>query len=256
MITINAVYTHLIKLRLLFLSRPKKLLFEHIPKSGGTTVTDFLKSQYSNEKIFCIAHNTSKSISDFKCLPEEKRFSYDLIVGHGAHQLRRYSHPEILKATIFRDPVDRIISHYFYVLRTPKHRLYKEVTNNRISLVDYATSGPSGKELRNNYVTRFLQIPADEAEKNAEESITRAYNLIRKEYAVIGLLDHLDAAMNTLAKSAHFHNQFVPKRLNVTNDRPKLKEIDQAVIRTIEEVNFLDVRLYKLIKADAIKNLN
>ena len=251
---IDLVLKQLVKPKLLFLPRPHKLLFEHIPKCGGTAVKHFLISQYFNRRIFLInGRNPSKSISHFQALPEKRRYYYDLIVGHGAHKLRQYSHPETLKATIFRDPIDRIVSHYFYVLRSPEHYLHKQVTDRRISLVDYATSNLS-QELRNNYVTRFLQISADEAEKNAEDSINRAYNLLREEYAVVGFLEELQDVMDTLTQSLNFHNQFKPKKLNVTGDRPKLADLDRDVLRTIEEANFLDVELYKLIKENVSDN--
>ena len=192
-------------------------------------------------------NDPATNIAYFKSLPEGKRYSFDLIHGHGADQLRNYSHPETLNVTIFRDPVERIISHYYYVLRSSKHHLHREVTEKRISLEDYVTTNLSG-ELRNNYVTRFLRISVDEVERNPEESIERAYRLIRQEYAVAGTLDQLDISMNKLTKILNSNKKFDPSRLNVTINRPKIDEIDQSVLHKIEKTNIIDVELYRLIK--------
>jgi hypothetical protein len=245
-------YKKLGKLKLLFMSRPQKVLFEHIPKCGGATVTHYLKSQCVDNKIFSIRGDTRKSINNFKSLPEEKRYSYDLVLGHGAHKLIKYAHPEVLKATILREPVERIISHYYYVLRTPKHYLYEEVIEKGMSLVDYATSGIS-RELRNNYVCRFLQISANEVEANAEESIMRAYDILKEEYRVVGILEDLNTAMIKLAQLASFHSKFEPVKLNVTMNRPKLVDIDQETLNIISETNTLDIRLFALIKENFVK---
>ena len=244
------------QIRRAFQQRPNKLLFEHIPKCGGSTVRNYLRSQYPMGGTYAVyPPNRADKISRFKCLPERKRFSYDLVIGHGAHHLRDFVHPETLKTTVLRDPIDRIISHYYYVLRTPKHYLYEKVTGDRLSLKDYVTSALSG-ELRNNYISRFLQIPAVKAEENAEKSIERAFKLIQNEYAVVGILDRLDSAMNAVAQSAHFHDRFQPDRLNVTINRPKLVDVDQTTRHIIEAVNYLDVSLYKLIEKDCSREFN
>lgn len=240
--------------RSLALNQPQKVLFEHVPKCGGTTISYYLKSQYLDNTIFSIdGSNPSKSINYFMSLPEKKRYSYNLVQGHGAHRLRQYTHPAIKKATILRDPVDRIISHYYYVLRTPSHYLYTDVVVKRMSLIDCATSNLSG-ELRNNYVSRFLQIPAKEAESNPDESIMSAYNILQDEYDVVGTLDNLNSAMHSLAQIASFRFEFKAKKLNATVDRPKLMDVDQLTLNAIAEVNHLDVRLFELVKNNLAKS--
>ena len=53
--------------------------------------------------------------------------------------------------TFLRDPVERLISHYHYVLRRPKHYLYEQVVKDGLSLSDYVTSDIS-PELSNHQV--------------------------------------------------------------------------------------------------------
>jgi hypothetical protein len=202
-------------------SEPAKLLFEHIPKCAGTTVIHFLTAQYFNKKHFFIdGSNPTKSVLYFKSLPKQERLSYDLVLGHHAHDLLDFFHPKKVTLTVFRDPVDRIISHYYFVLRSPDHYLHKEVTSKGLSLERYASMDLSA-ELRNNYVTRFLRIPIEEAERDSENAVACAYDIIRKNYTVVGILEKLDAAMNALADAAHFRESFKPSVLNATVNRPK-----------------------------------
>jgi len=218
------------------------------------TIQQYLKSQYLNRRIFSVRGRApSTSIAFFKSLPEEKRHEFDLVIGHGAHRIRAYAHPDILKTTILRDPVDRIISHYYFAMRAPNHALHHEAANLKMPLADYVRSGLHGS-LRNNYVTRFLQISAEEAEKNPEESVARAYQLLKKEYAIVGLLENLAPTLDRFAGISGFHNIYNPPLRNVARDRPKISEIDDSTIAAIREVNFLDVQLYQLIRNDADMN--
>ena len=140
-----------------------------------------------------------------------------------------------------------------YVLRTPSHYLYNDIVGKRMSLIDYATSNLSG-ELRNNYVSRFLQLPAKEAERDPDKSIMGAYNILKDDYSVVGTLDNLNSAMHSLARIATFRNEFKVTKLNETVDRPRLMEIDQITLNTIAEVNHLDVSLFELVKTNLAKN--
>jgi len=114
-------------------------------------------------------------------------------------------------------------------------------------LLEYVTSDLS-VELRNNYVCRFLQLNASTAELKPTESINAAFEVLQNEYSIVGTLENLNSSMRKLGELALFNRPFKKEKLNVTTDRPKKNEVDQTVIDTIAEVNYLDVRLYDLIK--------
>ncbi len=243
------LYEHIVsRIRSMLKAAPKKLLFEHIPKCGGTTVINFLSSQYAKSKVFLIdGSNTANSIALFKALPQSDRHDFDLIIGHGAHRLRKFAHPEILKATIFRDPVDRIVSHYYYVKSSPAHYLYDKLKNDSLSLLDYATSDISG-ELRNTYVNRFLDGPSNQLENYPEQRVALAFSKIVAEYDVVGVLEKLDVTMNKMVEVARLPKTFRSQKLNVTTKRPSIEAIDPETINAIREVNNLDMQLYDMIR--------
>lgn len=232
-------------------SRPRKILFDHLPKCGGSSLNVYLDAHYPKRKTFSInGFNPTASVDDFKNLSQRKRHGYDLVKGHLAHMLLNYIHPECLKVTVFREPVDRIISHYYYAKRTPAHYLYSKIHSSEMSLEDYATSGLSG-ELRNWYTTYFSGLTANDAEGTPEEAITKAVDAVLNRYDIIGFLDDFYSFVETLRSQAGLRYEYQNKKNNVTQDRPRRNDIAQSVIIKIEKVNHLDIALYKKIK-DAI----
>lgn len=228
--------------------KPQKVLFDHLPKCGGVTVNHYLISQYRKKKIYQIyGRNPHSSVMEFKSLPEATRFSYDVVLGHFADELFDFVHPDKISITIFRDPVDRILSHYYYVKENTDHYLHDIVTSNNMRLEEYVTSGIS-EELRNWYVTHFLGVSIAEAENHPDQSVAEAYRIVKDRYHIVGFLDDLDTAMNNLRKKVGYRKRFHNSYLNKTANRPRKNEIDESVLNTIKQVNFLDVELYSKLK--------
>ena len=78
-------------------SRPRKILFDHLPKCGGSSLNVYLEAHYPKRKTFSTnGLNPTASVDDFKNLSQRKRHGYDLVKGHLAHNLLEYAHPECL----------------------------------------------------------------------------------------------------------------------------------------------------------------
>ena len=118
-------------------SRPRKILFDHLPKCGGSSLNAYLEAHYPMRKRFSIGRNPTASVDEFKAFSRYKRHGYDLVKGHLAHKLLDYAHPECLKITVFREPVDRIVSHYYYAKRNETHYLYSKILKSRMNLEEY-----------------------------------------------------------------------------------------------------------------------
>ena len=116
-----------------------------------------------------------------------------------------------------------------------------------MSLEDYATSGLSG-ELRNWYTTHFSGLLADDAERTPEEAITKAADVVLNRYDIIGFLDDFSSFTETLRIQADLRYEYQNKKVNVTQDRPSTNDVTLSVITKIEQVNHLDIVLYKKIR--------
>lgn len=233
----------------MFWSKPKPVLFEHVPKCGGVSITKYLASNFPSDKSFLIdGSKKAASLQEFKAIPSEKKAQLRFVAGHGAHELWPYVSSDFVGFTILRDPVDRIISHYHFVLASPSHYLHAQVMAAKMSLRDYASSGISG-ELTNNYTCRFLGVDHASVTAEPEKFAQQAFQLLLTRYKVIGTLDKLDDAMLQLKKSASLPKRWQNIRLNKTKSRLAAEEISTPDREAIEAVNQADLELYRLISS-------
>jgi len=235
--------------RYLFLnSRPNKILFDHLPKCGGASLSNYLQANFPKRKTYSIdSSRLEQSIEEFKDLPEDDRYSFDLVKGHQAIKLLDYVHPDSLRVTVFRDPIERIISHYYYVKRRPGHYLYENVAGANMTLDEYVASGLTG-EVCNYYTTRYSGLSICEAERRPDEAVAKAFETIINSYDIVGFLEDYAFFMNEIYCKANLRFRYKNKKMNVTKNRPGLSSLKHSVARGIQDANRLDIELYKYLK--------
>ena len=232
------------------LTRPKKIIFNHLPKCGGSSLNVYLEKHYPLRKTFSIdGSHPLESVGQFKKMDIGKRYSYDLVKGHLAHELINHAHPECLNVTVLREPVDRIISHYYFVKRKKGHYLHNVVTKSDMGLEEYVTSGVSD-ELQNWYTSHFSGLSVEEVIRNPEEAVDVAVNVVLGKYDIVGFLDDFDKFSMDLKKQANFIFSLQSQRSNVTKGRPSMEEISTSVIEIIKETNRLDIEFYNRIRVE------
>ncbi|MBI4530369.1 MAG: sulfotransferase family 2 domain-containing protein [Candidatus Latescibacteria bacterium] len=225
------------------------LIFLHIPKAAGTTLHSILNREYRSQGIFTInGRQVKKSVKEFMNLPYEQRAKIRLLKGHMSFGLHKLLPNPSVYITMLRDPVDRIISHYYFVLRTPQHRLYERVTSQNMSLEEYVSSGISTEV--NNGQTRLLSgagggIGFGEC---SGELLELAVRNIRDHFAVVGFSERFDETLILMKRVIDWrHLPFYIKQ-NVTKERPSVEGIPRRTISTIEKYNELDCELYASAK--------
>ena len=229
--------------------RPAKILFDHLPKCGGSSLNTYLAAHYPMRKTFSInGLNPNASVEQFKRLPQARRHGYDLINGHLANALLNCVHPDCLKITMLREPVDRIISHYYYVRRTPTHYLHETVTASGMGLADYAVSGLS-EELRNWYTAHFSGLTAVEAEQAPEAAVNTALDGVLNHFDLVGFVDAFSSFTDALLVRANLRHAYRGRKVNLTPGRAGIEEVPETALRAIRQVNQLDIVLYNKIKA-------
>lgn len=228
--------------------KPRRVLFDHLPKCAGTTITQFLMTHYPNRYIFDTNRSANvESVKYFKGLPENTRFRYRLISGHLSHQLMDYVHPDTIASTVFREPIDRIISHYYYVKRTKQHYLHDWVMRDQVELRDYCYSPPT-IELRNWYTTHYSGLEVEEAERLGPEAVQHAFSIIKEKYRLVGFQDDLPSFMNRLTDMVCLSKPFKNIKRNKTKGRSGVEELSDVTREYIGNINFLDVQLYAMLK--------
>ncbi len=219
------------------------LIFLHIPKAGGSTISKILEQRYSRAETLTL-DDRDRQIAQLKALPAAQRGQYRLIQGHLFFGLHRFIPGATTYITFLRRPVERVLSFYYYARSTPDHYLYPLLATERLDLKTLLARDLT-LELRNEQ-TRLL---AGDEWEDPQRIVTRAAlelakaNL-RTHFRVVGLLEEFDASLLLLRRAFGWHLPFYVKE-NVTKEKPDETSLNAETRRLVEDANSLDLELYE-----------
>jgi hypothetical protein len=231
------------------------LIFLHIPKAGGTTLRRILRRIYFDKEIFSIKVTDPKKneVEQFRALPSAEKQRIDVLIGHMPFGLHKEFSQPTTYITFFRHPVNRIISHYEYVLREPSHYLYKKVKKGKMQFQEYALSNFS-PELDNHQCRMLLGEPDDE-KPFTEEKYNQVIQNLETHFAGFGIMEQFDKSLIYFRKVLGWQEYPFYVKLN-TNPKPSDQvQIPDAVRNLIAEKNSWDMRLYAWANEKFEKNL-
>lgn len=216
----------------------QSVLFLHIPKAAGTTLHRIIDRQYDPERIHTLdGQDTHGAIEAFKKLPPAVREQIACLKGHMPFGLHAYLPQPCTYITLLRDPVERIASHYYYVLRRPNHYLHDQVASRGLSLRDYALSALSD-ELINGQTRLVAGIDGDD-----DTMLAAARRNLETWFAVVGVVERFDESLLLMKRRLGWRQPYY-ERANVTEGRPTTHHIPSDAVQAIREVNRLDMQLY------------
>ena len=219
------------------------LFFLHIPKTAGTTLNTILDANFAPDAILDLyTDDQHRAIRD---MTYNRLAEYALVRGHIFVQ----DYDEILDGpvpmrvfTFLRDPVERVISEYFFLKRWPRSHLYKYLNENGVTLVDYVTSDVGVLRRRgSNNMTNSL---SGTKTSSPGERLAAAWHHLANRFTCFGILERFDESLLMLARAVGLGETFYERRnvRAVAVDRP----VTQGEIEVIAEYNRLDVRLYEM----------
>jgi hypothetical protein len=216
------------------------LIFLHIPKTAGTTLNRIIEWQYPPLSIFNVDARAHATVERFKTLSEERRRRFRVVRGHMGYGIHEFLPQGGTYITMLREPVARVLSSYYFILRRPLHPHHRKLKKNQLGIEEYLRLFPD----RDNVQCRFVAGVQDGASYD-DHILEIAKENLTKSFSVIGLSERFEESLVLLAKTFGWEIPYF-ENWKVAKVRPA---IDPRVIDRIRERNHLDIQLYDFAKA-------
>jgi hypothetical protein len=241
--------------------RPAPLLaFVHIPKTAGGTVISMFAAAYSKSGVRDGGNYLRSPQRTVKAVTNPRKQEGRVLAGHVPYGVYREHLPRDTEyMTFLRDPVDRVLSHYYRHVLAKDPRVEKEIRRPgrgsdrpetkedqelKFRLLKEALVDRRRPELTN-LSTRFLcghdapleELPAS-AVDDAKENLSR--------FAFIGIQEHFEESLVLLQRMLGLGSiPYQDRHVSHAGSRPTVEELPDAQRELIIESNRMDVELYR-----------
>lgn len=228
----------------------QKLIFLHIPKAGGTTLLNVIERQYKRRQVLMLYNTYYRkpldSITQIESYARKSRAGYHMIVGHFGYGVNAGLGNQYRYISMVRDPVQRVISNYLHMKRTPKAPLFDQLQ--KISFEQYLLDG-LWPDANDGQVRRLCGVENEGNivgfGKTSEDMFLKAVEAIERSFFCVALTEQFDRSLLLLQRILGWSNIHYVKR-NISYEReafsPSSNEID-----IIRELNKYDTKLYSFV---------
>lgn len=219
---------------------PGRLIFDHLPKTAGQAINAWLVAELGSG---CVTPNL---IGDHSDLIRKYGGLYSVISAHVHFDGGKGHDPRYQYMTLFREPVDRVISWLFFVINNHDDDQLPGLRQAAIKFLQKEDCSLNG-HIGNAYVEHFCRIEGDGTECD-DQKIANALSAIKK-YDVVGLYDNMPQFLAEAAALIGLPEPETLDKVNVTTKRPQVNEISTALRDRLVALNQLDIRLFEEVVA-------
>ena len=226
----------------------------HIPKTGGTTLRDIIQRQYRAEKILMIP-KLEESENIIKEISASHINQLKLIQGHLKYGIHNHFHRRAKYFAIIRDPINRVLSTYYYVLSQKNNPQNLSTSNNQMTIYDFVQSGVNPFLI--NGQTKLISGKTGNIDNpiiESEELFSLAKENIENDFLFLGITEMFDETILILKNMLGWHMPYY-SIANRTKKKPNYDAVNPTIISFIKEHNQLDIKLYNITKTSLLNRI-
>jgi hypothetical protein len=220
-----------------------KILMNHLPKCAGNAVAQHFKTLFGEAGVYEV--RTSNGLAGVPDLAP-----YQFVFGHMPLSWDEQFGAGRQRFSLMREPVDRVLSAYFFFAHLKEHNSPVVAKVPMMSLEEYVNSdSPEQKMTTCNEQSRQLlglQGPGTQDPEQAIKFVAERVHLLDRFFTV-GIYERLQESLDVVSW------QLKLPRLRsgmVANRTPRSwhgDKFDQSIIEAIRKRNLIDLELYRIV---------
>jgi len=215
------------------------VIFLHLPKTAGTTLNRLIEWEYRISEMYSVDPVLFEwSYARLRNLPQRRLRKTRIFKGHMLFGLHEVLPQPATYITVLRNPVERVLSAFYFMRGYKLHPLYWKLRRNKWTLEEYVQ-----RSTRDNVQCKII-ANANYHLPCTQEIMDRALHHLDHYFSVVGLSERFEESL-ALMKLRFGWQLKSYSAFNVTRSRPKRQDLPQATLDLIAERNRFDVALYQ-----------
>jgi tetratricopeptide (TPR) repeat protein len=212
---------------------PLPIIFLHQMKAAGNTLREILKREYGEDQLH-VYHSTPTAFQDIP--PGIK-----VIAGHIQFHFHRNFPTPATWITTLREPVDRIISDFNYILTTSEHHFHQYAKTRNI--VKFITDGLY--LWADNAQVKFLSGEMDVRFGRYKPGLLeQARSNMGNHFKVVGTSERFDETLILMKRTFGWQTPYYTRE-NVSRNKLRKEDFSSETLKQLERFHRLDQELYR-----------
>jgi Galactose-3-O-sulfotransferase len=215
------------------------IIFLHLPKAAGSTLNRLIECEYPLSQIYSVDPVFYRwSWAHLQRLSKERLRRTRVFKGHMLFGLHAILPQPATYITVLREPVDRVLSAFYFMRSYPLHPLYW-----RLRVGDYTIEDFVRRSRRENVQCKIL-AGVDYYTPCTNQICEAAKENLERHFSVIGLRERFEESL-ALMKARFGWKLRNYSSFNVSRTRPGKADLPASTLDLIAEKNSFDMSLYE-----------